>query len=85
MQTQSMLIRHRCTARSMAHRAKPTAIPPEIVAGGRTRTPMVIIQLMLTLQFASRPPAEVSRAARLRRIFEPHYKYLAADLPEPRV
>ena len=67
MQPQSMLIRHRCIARSMARRAKPTSIPPEIVAGGRTRTPVVIIQLMLTLRFASRPPVEVSQAAILRK------------------
>jgi hypothetical protein len=74
MQLQSMLIRHRCTARSMARRAKPTS-----------KTAVVIIQLMLTLRFASRPPVEVSQAAKLRRIFEPHYKYLADDLPQPEV
>jgi hypothetical protein len=85
MQPQSMLIRHHCTARSMARRAKSTSIPPEVVAGGRTKTAVVIIQLMLTLRFASRPPVEVSQVARLRSIFEPHHKQLAADLPEPQV
>jgi hypothetical protein len=74
MQSQSMLIRHCCTAPSMARRAKPTS-----------KTAVVIIQLMLTLRFPSRPPAEMSQAARLRRIFEPHYKYLADDLPQPQV
>lgn len=85
MQPQSMLIRHRCTARSKVRGAKPNSIPSEIVAGSRTKTAVVIVQLVLTLRFTSQPSVEVSQAARLRRVFEPHHKQLTGDLPEPQV
>ena len=74
MQPQSMLIRHCCTARNNARRAKPTS-----------KTSVVIIQLMLTLRLASRPSAEESQAAKLRRIFEPHHQQLTDDLPQPQI